>query len=299
MSYQAVSDWSTALPWLRAESSILENSLADCVTYLNALRTKLTREKRRLSCNSTMTRKKRKKMQHCIYEITKDIMVRERAEQALLNNLQACQAKIFLVSTLWYPSLTQLSTVLDTTSGSTHCSVPEESEPTEESWNGWAEEATMSPFQKQSTASFFESGVAPDECSQAYTQGCKKDRKLPPIIIRTGEVLDGPLLPAPPNTAASQHIHSVLSPEAAVFEPYGHSVHVRKDSVVSSGPEGEATVLPMFRSVDGGVAPGFQQIPLRSRYVSEGRHSHTWCSPDADRRGKYGTELSRVRNNSL
>jgi hypothetical protein len=92
------------LPRLQHEREFLENGLANCVTYLHALRKKQARNERRLSTDPSLPRKKRKKIQQNKRELEKEIKHQERDEQAFLNNLQACKTNIYVAETVSSPS---------------------------------------------------------------------------------------------------------------------------------------------------------------------------------------------------
>jgi hypothetical protein len=116
---------------LRHEREILENGLANFVTYLQALRKVQVRNERRLITDLSLPRKKRKKIQQSKRELDKEIRNREQDEQAFLKNLQACKTNLYVAETVSSPSTTLSLTVPDLGSSSTQCSYPEESEPTE------------------------------------------------------------------------------------------------------------------------------------------------------------------------
>jgi hypothetical protein len=195
--------WPFEISTLQTEKEILEDGLADCVTYLQVLRKKQARIERRLVTDPSLPRKKRKKIQQGKRELEKEIRHRERDEQAFLNNLQVCKANIYIAETVSLPSTTISSTLPDFASISTRYSYPRdlESAPTEMSWNGWADETALSPFQKESNHHFFAVNVAPeDECKQSLAVQHIRDIDSVPC--------------ASPNTLP----HSLRSPEAPVFQ---------------------------------------------------------------------------------
>ena len=306
-SRQSLTDgsmWSVGLR-LQYEKDFLENSLADCVTYLQALRRKQAENERRLSANSSLPRKRKKQIQQSTRELIRNIRCREGDERALLTNLQACNANIYFVENLMSPSATQLSTIPDATSGSTHCSIPEESEPTEYSWNGWTDDTIVSPFQRQTSNPFFLSEVAPDECSESNDVGdpLRTSLKRPPLIIRTNQSLDIPLPLVPPNTAASQPAPPMLDPKATEFQPRftctGTADRDLSDSSITSVPAVKVSEpMQTRRATEGGINPSSRDQLRHTRLTVRDRLYHTWCnttpqrSPDNDAK-------TRTRTSSL
>jgi hypothetical protein len=196
--------WPFEISTLQTEKDILEDGLADCVTYLQVLRKKQARTERRLVTDPSLPRKKRKKIQQEKRELEKEIRHRERDEQAFLNNLQACKANIYIAETVSLPSTAISSTLPDIASLSTRYSCPRdlESAPTEMSWNGWMDETALSPFQKESNNHLFAVDVAPeDKCKQSLA------------VQHIGDIDSIPC--ASPNTLAP----FLLNPEAPIFQP--------------------------------------------------------------------------------
>jgi hypothetical protein len=191
---------------LELEKDLLETGLANCVTYLQALRKKQARNERRLVADSTLPRKKKKKIQQSMRDLEKEIANRERDEQAFLHNLQACKANVYLAETVSSPSTTVASTIPDLASNSTLCSYPEESEPAESSWTGCAYKTASSPSQ-----TFLGNDIGPHGYSDT-------------IELATGKITQRPLdveqasatWPLPMTGTPTQF---VFSPEAALFEP--------------------------------------------------------------------------------
>ncbi|EOA87112.1 uncharacterized protein SETTUDRAFT_153859 [Exserohilum turcica Et28A] len=203
MEYSPVQEMLTypaQLSILELEKEICENGLANCVTYLQALRKRQARNERRLHTDSSLPRKKRKKIQQSTRELKKEIKHRERDEQAFLNSLQACKANIYIAETVSSPSTACSSTIPDLASNSTLCSYPEEVEPTESAWNGWADQTAQSPPRKNSSNPLFVNEMVPDNHSGqspgvGYSHATRR---------------------VPTNGALTRFM---LSPEAAVFEP--------------------------------------------------------------------------------
>lgn len=219
----------TSLPYdlsrLHLEKNILSKGLADCVTYLKALREKQSKCVRHLSEQTSLPQKKKKRLQQTKRHLESEIKNRQLAEQAFLNNLQACETNIYLANLKAYT----LSNASWQTSGSTSASTlyaptlcsNSGSEATDLTWEGWTDEAVLSPFQKKSSIPFSLEDVAPDMCREDLRRdsAIAKDVKRPPPIGRDAMELST-LIPAPPNTAYSQYsCSSFLSPAAPVFKP--------------------------------------------------------------------------------
>ncbi|CBX89972.1 predicted protein [Plenodomus lingam JN3] len=207
---------------LYAEQDLLENNLADCITYVQVLRKKQARNQRRLTIIPFATRKKRNQIQQTNRDLNREILVREQEQCTLLSNLQACKAKLYIAETLSPPSTGLLSSVPAFTSGSTRCTLPEESGPesTEISWNGWTDDAVMSPFAKHSNHPFSVAEIAPEECSNKNMLELVSNGigPLAPLTT-TFEGLSITVPAASTKTDSPQTIHSFLSPKAEVFEP--------------------------------------------------------------------------------
>lgn len=72
--------------------------LADCVTYLKALREKQIKNAHQLNVELPMPQKKRKRLQQTRQHLAIEIRNRERDKQAFLNNLQANETNIILAN---------------------------------------------------------------------------------------------------------------------------------------------------------------------------------------------------------
>ncbi|EUC28325.1 hypothetical protein COCCADRAFT_9284 [Bipolaris zeicola 26-R-13] len=198
---------------LELEKELLENELANCVTYLQALRKKQTRNERRLAADSSLPVRKRKKIRQSMRELEKEIQNRERDKQAFLNNLQACKANIYLAETVSSPSTTVSSTIPDLASDSTLCSYPEEPEARDGQWNGWADKTASSPFQKDCSNSSSVDDIAPDDHPgvDGFDLATTKSTVCAQYVAQTGATW-----PLPMACTSKQF---VFSPEAALFEP--------------------------------------------------------------------------------
>lgn len=273
--------WPFDLARLLSEKDHLEGGLANCATYLHALRKKHARNERRLMASPSLPRKKRKKIQHNNRELQREIENRERDEQAFLNNLQACKANIYVATTLSCSSTTLSSTVPKHNSSSTNYSTAEESEPTESSWNGWTNEAAISPFQKRSNNPFFLEEIAPGDPSGSMHIDTTVARPLLPY-----DDDDGAALPVPPNTAQSHHLYSTLSPEAPVFQPYS-TRDGYKDAPLGQ-PFNRLSISPTStinglehiarrRATDASFNKAYRQMSLHSRPDLASYGFPTWC----------------------
>jgi hypothetical protein len=294
----------TDISRLQHEREILENGLVNCVTYLHALRRKQARNDRRLNADPSLPRKKRKKIQQNKRELEKEIRNREQDEQAFLNNLQVCKTNIYIAETVSSPS-TSL-TAPDLASSSTQCSYPEESEPTEMSWNGWADESVTSPWiQKQNKNPFFVDEIAPDDSSHGRTieQVINRDFRRASSIVQYIEDVNA-TLPVPPNTTQSL---SVLSPEASVFEPriaymaqggvLGQQLaelHL-SSSLAINALKMKALELERRRMADAGLARSRRQSSL-AKIVEEGG-DQTWANTTPQRSPNKDTEGGKPKTN--
>ncbi|KAF9694614.1 hypothetical protein EKO04_007242 [Ascochyta lentis] len=207
---------------LQQEKDVLSKGLADCVTYLKALREKQGKNAYQLHMVSPASQKKKKRMQQTRRYVDIEIKHRERDEQAFLNNLQTCEANIFLTNMKIYHASLHATDLASTPTlyAPTICSYSG-SETTDLAWEGWTDEAVVSPFQKRSSNPFLVDDVAPDACAEDQRRDSvvAKDAKRPPPLPRAAVELPNSL-PVPPNTARSQSTRSsVLSAAAAIFQP--------------------------------------------------------------------------------
>ena len=148
------------------EKEVLEQGLANCAIYLQALRKKQARNERQLGKIAMLSRKKQKQLQQTKRDLARDIRNRERDEQAFLFNLQACKARLYACSTLMSYD-TAPSTRIDSASTPTLCTPTlyssSSTETTQSSWNGWSDGTDMSPFQTlDSSACYSEQSGAPE-----------------------------------------------------------------------------------------------------------------------------------------
>jgi hypothetical protein len=263
---------------LRHEKEILEDGLADCVTYLHALRKKQARIERILGLEPILTRKKRKQMLQRKYELDREIKNRQRDEEAFLSNLQTCKINIHLAEGLLYTPTGPLSAVPDCTSSTTQFSC-EESAPTEMSWNGWTEDTLTSPFEKTRSRKSFAHELAPDELEEAA------------------------IIAVPPNPVHPQHSHFALSPEAVVFEP-GVSSAVRGDGLRPSPSQitDSRSAMSAKQYTEAELCSVLQGLSLDKGQLAKQGRSHTW-SQAASQRGQLGDtrgrKMRRTKTNPL
>ncbi|KAH7350381.1 hypothetical protein BKA66DRAFT_476466 [Pyrenochaeta sp. MPI-SDFR-AT-0127] len=280
--------WPFEVARLLSEKEVLDIGLANCVTYLHALRKKQARNERRLSTNPTLPRRKRKKIQQSKRELEREIKNREQDEQAFLNNLQACQANIYIAQTMSQPPTQVLPSVVDYHSNS----IAEASEQTEISWNGWTDDAVVSPFHKPRNSPFFSNEIAPDEGFDGMA-----GRGGPLAPIRCFEE-NSTSLAAPPNAARSQFLYSMLSPEAAVFDP--HVTYTsRNDALIGHGLGGHGSPAPrgiespQHRRVTYAAAShGLTQLSQ----PDPGVRGHTWSNANLQASATGETRNSRTRS---
>lgn len=195
---------------LERQKEHLENNLANCVTYLQALRKKHARGARQLDSDSYLPRKKKKKIQQNIRQLEKEIKYRERDEEAFLNNLQACKTNIYLAETVSSPSRWVSSTVPELASDSTLSPHPGELEPTELSWCGWTGTTAHSPIQKGCSNSPLVHDMAPDDYLSMDEIA---------VAIKAEEGPGSGSECVEHTNATSVPTQFILRPEAAVFKP--------------------------------------------------------------------------------
>ncbi|KAF1362654.1 hypothetical protein EJ07DRAFT_174186 [Lizonia empirigonia] len=294
------------------EEAVLSKGLADCVTYLKALREKQARIGHQLNVDSAASQKKRKKMQQIKRHLTNEIKNRERDEDAFLNNLQACKANIFLANMKAYHTATASfhAPGLDYTPSlhtPTLCSYAE-SETTDLTWDGWTDEAAVSPFQKYGGNAFFTDDVAPD----AYPVELRRDSALSKdakcFLPLSRDRMDmSNLLPVPPNTAQSHFMLStVLSPAAAVFEPTPDAAdHLGERRgkgfnrlSISSPMVSCVQVLRSRCSSTGDIRPILPRFSTDVRADPKSLPGHTW-SPQSKSQKETGVQMNRPRSLSL
>jgi hypothetical protein len=294
-SANEASTWPSGISKLQFEKEILENGLANCVTYLQVLRKKQAQTELRLVTNPSLSRKKRKKMQQSRRELEKEIKHRERDEQAFLNNLQACKANIYIAETVSLPATGISSTVPDIASTSTRYSYTEDTqtEPTEISWNGWTGETVLSPFQKESNNPFFTDDVAPEERSESgKIGGIILEKSKQSLSFQRLEDVE-----TRPRVSPNTQTHALLNAEAAVFQP--QLIHTGQGDAIDQQVAQLRLSLSMTITTlkiealkllerglvgDTGIVPAHQQISLASfdkeASIQTGAKSTTQQSPN-------------------
>jgi len=302
--------WQLELRKLSSEREILESSLADCVTYLQVLRKKQYRNECRLSTNASMTRKKRKQTQQSNRGLRREIAIREQEQSVLLNNLQACKAKIYAAEAVSSIPCGVVSPIPPVTSGSTRFTLPEDWEPIEIGWQGWTDEATVSPFARRRNNPFIDNDIAPDDASseQFLREALDVDTTL---LLPLSRAIDGLEISVPTSQdkPPSQVLASVLSPKADVFEPHTTSAeHTKEQSRQNSYSEPQVVQrrkeAQERRATDCGTSPTHLPLHLPFRLPfgpsSQSARNHTWChntpriSPVQDGRGGEGHKRARA-----
>lgn len=292
------------------EKDFLSERLADCATYLRALREKQTRNDHQLDADSALPPKKRKRLQQAKRYLAGEIRNREMEEQACLNNLQACETNIILANMKAYhlinvsshTSDNTLTPILDTP---TLCSYSG-SEATDLAWDGWTDEASVSPFQKRASDPFLVEDPAPD----VYMSGSRRDsvilkdvKRSPPRSRDAVELSKS--LPVPPNTAQSQFTRpSILSPEAAAFRPTG-ACSVQGGDCARTGFRGlsmsnatatEAKELLRKRRFSAGeVGPVLQRLSIEVGASPEHLPGQMWCKSTPQQSSQEDTRVRLVR----
>ncbi|KAJ8112032.1 hypothetical protein OPT61_g5510 [Boeremia exigua] len=301
---------------LHREKDLLSMRLADCVTYLKALREKQLKNTRQLNVEPAITQKRRKKLQHVGRHLDSEIRNRERDEQAFLNNLHACETNILLTNMKAYHMANTTFYAWDYTPAPTlytptQCSYSG-SEATDLSWDGWTDDAVVSPFQKQSNNPFFVDDLAPDVCPKdpRRDSALAKDIKWPPPLFQGAAELSNSL-PVPPNTAQSQFRRfSMFSPEAAIFQP-SYSYVVRQDGPSESGfkrlsmSSAMATsakeLLQKRRFSTAEIGPILQRFAIDTQPRPELRSDQMGCksNPPSNPHKGARAQTNKQRNNSL
>lgn len=215
---------------LRLQQEILENRLADCVTYLHAFRRKLSITERLLARQPPPQRRQRKQLQHIKRKLEQDIKIRVQEEFAVLSNLHVCNANLLAVDTLSKQlsslSVTELSSDDPAFSSSRGESIAEGTDPTEHSSIGWTDDAPISPFLKESTNPIASlEDIAPDTVAYGPQTDIRIDADLDNSLLLTRYVEDkDDIPPAPPNTALPSFVNSTLCPKAPAFESHAWQV---------------------------------------------------------------------------
>ncbi|KAH7089272.1 hypothetical protein FB567DRAFT_440896 [Paraphoma chrysanthemicola] len=258
--------WTLNTARLQHEKHILEIGLANCVTYLNALRKRQARNERLLSEDQLPPRKKRKRIQQSNRELEREIRNRQRDERAFLNNLQACNANIYIAECSPFAPTAFVPPLIDYTSSTTQCSI-EETEPTEISWTGWTDDALLSPFEKRRCNPFFAADVAPDELDGSESDIIAvQDLEGPVPRIRLKEYNS---LPGGPQPSRSQHCGSLLDAAAVSFQPTSKAA-VRDSNMAEqydqtfTGSDHELQAAEARRATAAAMCGKLQQLSIHS-----------------------------------
>jgi hypothetical protein len=301
---------------LYQEKNILSKGLADCVTYLRALREKQTKCIRQLDAQPSLPQKKRKRLQQTKRHLDNELKNRQLAERAYLNNLQACETNIYLANIKAFSlnnATIQAQGCMSTPTSYTPtlCS-NSGSEATDLTWDGWADEAIISPFQKKSSDPFIVDDVAPNVCREGLRRdsAVAKDVKRPLPLCRDAVELSN-LLPVPPNTAHSQHNgSSFLSPAASIFKPtYSFVVQqsshprpsIKKLSTSSLAAANTIELLQKRRSSATEIVPVMERFDIFAQSSPHQSGHQTWghTSPQTWSPKVARPPMNRQRTNSL
>lgn len=204
---QNLNTWVPTLNNLRGQKDYLEGLLSKTATTLNALRDRQTRNQRVLSTNPT-PRSKRKKIQQDRWRTSKTIQTCENEEKVILDCLQVCENNMHTLEAVIYPpdsSWDNAEYYGRTSYG--------DSDTTSFDWQGWTDDAAISPFKQTRNDPLPLENIAPDT-----TAGCARAEIRRPLPLRA-QSIPGPgsaFLVAPPNSA---HTDFTLSPQAATFRP--------------------------------------------------------------------------------
>ncbi|KAH7061932.1 hypothetical protein BKA63DRAFT_527093 [Paraphoma chrysanthemicola] len=255
--------WTVKAARLRHEKTILEIGLANCVTYLNALRKRQARNERLLSADPLPPRKKRKKIQQSRRELDREIRNRQRDEQAFLNNLQACNANIYIAESSPFTLAAFSPALVDYTSSTTQCSI-EGSEPTEISWTGWTDDVVLSPFEKRRCNPFFTADVAPDELVDSECDVIAiRDLERP--FPHMQEVKDNNVLPGGPQPSRLQHGGSLLDAAAVAFQPTSKAAfHDSNNTAGQTGSSHDLQAASARRATAATICEKLQQLSIQS-----------------------------------
>lgn len=299
------------------EKDLLSKGLADCVTYLKALREKQTKCIYQLNLQPSLPQKKRKRLQQSRKYLDNEVKNRSLAEQAYLSNLQACEMNIHLanikaygLSAACFHAHQSIST--STLYTPTLCS-NSGSEATDLTWDGWTDETELSPFQRKSYYPFAVEDFAPDAYKEAVRRDSvvAKDVKCPPPLCRDAfELWDS--LPAPPNTACSQYMHSTFpSPAAPCFKPTYSSVvqrsshpqsSIKKLSISSAAAANTIELLHKRRFSTAEIVPIMERFNIVAQSPPHYLPDHrTWgrTAPPTCPRKVARPPMNRQRTNSL
>ncbi|KAF2750466.1 hypothetical protein M011DRAFT_465218 [Sporormia fimetaria CBS 119925] len=160
--------WSAMLVSLRNQKEYLEGLLCKTATTLHVLRDKQTRNERALAGNPAPAAK-RKKIRHNQWRTSKTIKTCEHEEAAVLDYLRVCNANIMSLEailyrpgTILYSTETSSITADNCWSDSRESGAETETSATDFDWNGWADDDSMSPFERKTRRPVFAEDIAPE-----------------------------------------------------------------------------------------------------------------------------------------
>lgn len=206
----------------------LEGALAKTTITLNTLRDRQTRNERLLS-TCAGPRSKKKKIKQNKWNTGKTIETCEREERAFFDCLQVCIGNIQMLEAIVHSTNTSLVSGHGCSNSNT-CS-----DATSFDWQGWTDNAIVSPFEKEARHTFSIDEIAPEVCreyaisnkvaAEARRVSAQRPSARTPRANRT---CVSTVYPVPIDTTFSYNLRSVLSPEATEFQPerpFGLPVH--------------------------------------------------------------------------
>jgi hypothetical protein len=290
--------WTVSLARLRHERDILENGLANCVTYLHVLRKKQARNERLLNLEPAPARKKRKKIQQNKRDLDREIRNRQRDEEAFLSGLQTCNANIYIAEDYSYVPTEVSSIMADHRSSTTTTQMScDESVPTDISWSGWMDGALTSLFEKKCSNPFVVHDVAPDELTEPYHDIIKVPVQPRPLSL-SRNAREFAVLSVPLNTACLGIRRSSLSPGVASFKP-STSVAAANGHGISTSDTIDDCETRQYTESE--VCRSIQQLSLDDLQYGSQRN-RTWCQTTPQQspcKDSAGSSMRRSRTNSL
>lgn len=293
--------WTVDVLRLRHESEVLENGLADCVTYLHALRKKYARNERQLTIDPLPPRKKRKNIQQSNRELSKEIKNRERDEQAFLNNLRACKANLCMAEGISYTPTEFSSTAAECASSNIHYSF-EELGAEEFDWKGWADSSNLSPFGQQCSSMVTSKEIAPDEFIDEPEHGIIAVQDVKRPSLHRSATTEG---------ITSTCCQSSLSPVATVFAPTvseGPYIappaprRIDKLNDLSWLDTKMLEVVPERETKKADICTSMLHLAIQPSPERRRRGNETWCNTSPQQSPRGGTasmSVGRDRTNSF
>ncbi|ORY18360.1 hypothetical protein BCR34DRAFT_582990 [Clohesyomyces aquaticus] len=213
------SSWAWMLTNLRIQGEYLQDLLCKTTLTLHALRDKYNRTQRALDSNPT-PRKKKKRLQQVKWRTDKTIKTCENEERVILDSLQLCSDNIRALEIIINPCDT-FSAMYEYDSSTFQGTYTNNTTPatTDMDWIGWATEGDTSPLQRRCEQPVIMDDVPPEVPRMDLGNVVKLKIPAPPRARHSSPDPVSVLSWAPPNTACPPYMHSMLSPEAALFEP--------------------------------------------------------------------------------